>query len=180
MVKLAIITISVIITFVGGDFTPVFKIHGKDQNNVVLVSREKYEDISWDHLLSDEEFDFYLNEMEQYNTVPGYQGAYPPPMGVNNQLDRKKIRIAGYPVAVDTVAGEYNKAKTFILVPTAGACIHIPPPPENQTIFVEMKKSIILDPYIPVYIEGTIYLEEGNNDIAEFFYRIKGDKMYEY
>ncbi len=178
--NLAILAMSVISTFIGVDNIPVTKSRNSDQNNVFLVSSKKYEDTRWETLLSQEELTYYINEMALYNFDPEYQGGNPPPMGVNTNLDGKKIRIAGYPVAVDTEVGEFTKAKTFLLVPTAGACIHIPPPPENQTIFVEMKKAKTLDPYIPVYVEGTIYIEKGNNDIAEFFYKIKCDKMYEY
>lgn len=178
--KLSILVIILLSLFIVVGCSAKTKSSDNDQSNVVLVSSQKYKNISWDELLSEEELAYYINEMDQYNIDSGYQGGNPPPVGVNKKLHKKIIRIPGYPVAVDTVAGELHKAKTFILVPTAGACIHIPPPPENQTIFVEMKKAITLDPYIPVYIEGTIYIEEGNNDIAEFFYKIKGDKMYEY
>ena len=43
----------------------------------------------------------------------------------------------------------------FLLVPYLGACIHTPPPPPNQMVFVQMKEPFKLtDIYTPVLITG--------------------------
>ncbi len=55
----------------------------------------------------------------------------------NNALDNQKIRIPGFLVPLDeTKAG----LKEFLLVPYFGACIHTPPPPANQIIYVKADK----------------------------------------
>ena len=47
--------------------------------------------------------------------------------------------------------------KSFLLVPYVGACIHVPPPPANQIVFVQLKhgfKSPEL--FAPVWVTGRI------------------------
>jgi hypothetical protein len=45
------------------------------------------------------------------------------------------VRIPGYMVPLDDGFQEVNE---FLLVPTAGACIHTPPPPGNQIVYATM------------------------------------------
>lgn len=148
--------------------------------NVQLIKKINYEEISWDHLLSEYEREFYMEEVARYVEDPKYMGRPLPDPAVNKDLNGKAVKIPGYPVAVDIEEGVLNKAKTFLFVPTAGACIHIPPPPPNQTIYVEMDKSIKIDPYQPIYLEGIMYVEEGDNGIGAYFYKIDGDRVYKY
>lgn len=55
----------------------------------------------------------------------------------NNEMDGASVRIPGYLVPLeDTKAG----MKEFLLVPYFGACIHTPPPPANQIIYVKAEK----------------------------------------
>jgi hypothetical protein len=51
-------------------------------------------------------------------------------------LNGSQVRIPGYVVPLETVRGAL---KEFLLVPYFGACIHVPPPPANQIIFVVPK-----------------------------------------
>ncbi|MFN0105214.1 MAG: DUF3299 domain-containing protein [Bryobacteraceae bacterium] len=45
------------------------------------------------------------------------------------------VKIAGYMVPLDDGFQEVNE---FLLVPTAGACVHTPPPPGNQIVYAQM------------------------------------------
>ena len=45
------------------------------------------------------------------------------------------VKIAGYMVPLDDGFQEVNE---FLLVPTAGACVHTPPPPANQIVYATM------------------------------------------
>ena len=97
------------------------------------------------------------------------------------ELNGKKIRIPGY-----TVPFEYGadaQIKEFLLVPYFGACIHSPPPPPNQTVFVMADKPIKMkDLAQAVWIEGTIYTQTQSSDLADAAYTIKLDSVeaYEY
>lgn len=150
------------------------------QNNIELVGSTDYENLSWRMLLSQEETDFYMAEIAKYALDPNYEGGIAPTPGVNLDLDGKKVKITGFAVGVDSIPGEYNRVKTFLFVPTEGSCIHIPPPPPNQTIFVQMRRSVRTDPYEPIILEGTIFVEEGNSEIGSYFYRFEGDSIRDY
>ncbi len=50
-------------------------------------------------------------------------------------LAGKEVVIPGYMVLIE---GESERPKEFLLVPVAGMCVHLPPPPANQMIFVRL------------------------------------------
>jgi hypothetical protein len=98
---------------------------------------------------------------------------------VNPALNGKKIKIPGFisPLEVDDAKG---MVKEFLLVPYFGACIHIPPPPLNQTLLVKPAegKSIGMERmYEPVWVSGTIVAEQVHTDLAEAGYQIKDAKV---
>lgn len=70
------------------------------------------------------------------------------------KLDGVKVTIAGYLLPVGY---KNRKVSEFLLVPTIGSCVHVPPPPPNQLIFVEYGKGIAIgDSFIPVSITGNL------------------------
>lgn len=149
-------------------------------DNIVAVKKPEYENLKWIDLRSENEIHFYYEELAKQMADHTYPGGTPPEPIANVELNNKKVKITGYAVGVDTVPGEYNKVSSFLFVPYAGACIHVPPPPANQTIYVEMKKPVKTDPYEAIVLEGTIYVEEGEDELASYFYTIKGDRIKKY
>lgn len=94
-------------------------------------------------------------------------------------LNGTKIRIPGYTVPFDFSADA--QIKEFLLVPYFGACIHSPPPPPNQTVFVMAEKPIKMkDLAQAVWIEGTIYTQTQESDLADAAYTIKLTAIEEY
>lgn len=76
------------------------------------------------------------------------------PPAVVTELDGKRVRIGGYVVALDFDA---TKIKEFLLVPFVGACIHVPPPPPNQIIYVKASEAFeVGGQFDPVYVTGTL------------------------
>ncbi len=70
-------------------------------------------------------------------------------------LNGSAIRIPGYVVPLETVRGEL---KEFLLVPYFGACIHVPPPPANQVIFVRSDKPVAgFHTMDTVWVSGTLH-----------------------
>ena len=51
-------------------------------------------------------------------------------------MDGASVKLPGYLVPLEEVRGEMRE---FLLVPYFGACIHTPPPPANQIVFVRLK-----------------------------------------
>ena len=99
---------------------------------------------------------------------------------VNAEYDQKSIRLPGFVVPV-----EYNDDQViteFFLVPYFGACIHVPPPPPNQIIYVKYPQGLELTAlYDPFWIEGAMKTQIIQNDIALSAYSIdaSGIKPYE-
>ena len=70
----------------------------------------------------------------------------------------QNVEIAGF--IVPTEMDEYiDRVREFFLVPNPLACIHVPPPPPNQMIYVKMNRSIPVDmDFRGVAIKGKLLL----------------------
>jgi len=94
------------------------------------------------------------------------------PEAVNPQLDGQQIRLAGF---VAPLTYQDDIVTEFLLVPTYGACIHVPPPPPNQTIMVSVDKSNGLttdEAWGAVWVEGTISVSPATTELASASYTI--------
>ena len=79
-------------------------------------------------------------------------------------LDGKLIRMPGYalPLEFDGTA-----VIEFLLVPYVGACIHVPAPPANQTVFVTLKQPHkTKNLYDPVWITGRLKVKTTNKALS--------------
>ncbi|MEL6858232.1 MAG: DUF3299 domain-containing protein [Pseudomonadota bacterium] len=97
------------------------------------------------------------------------------------ELNELKIRIPGYTVPFEF--GANAEITEFLLVPYYGACLHAPPPPPNQTVFAITDEPIRLrDLAQAVWIEGTMYTQTQESELADAAYTIRVDKVeiYEY
>jgi len=69
-------------------------------------------------------------------------------------LDQKNVRLAGYALPLEFSGTGVNE---FLLVPYVGACIHVPPPPPNQIVFVRVKEPFKpRSQFTPVWVTGQI------------------------
>lgn len=100
--------------------------------------------------------------------------AYP----VVEAMDGEVIRIPGYVVPIDL---EASVVREFLLVPYFGACIHSPPPPSNQIIYVKSSKEYTVEEmFEPVWVTGRIEIATMNTDLAETGYMLNADKIIRY
>ncbi|WP_061021495.1 DUF3299 domain-containing protein [Vibrio splendidus] len=93
---------------------------------------------------------------------------------VTHDFDGKSVRIPGFLVPIEFSAPLV--ATEFLLVPTAGACIHMPPPPANQIVRVSYPEGYKVETVqYPVWVEGVIssklttdnvYLVDGDTDVT--------------
>ncbi len=81
------------------------------------------------------------------------------------ELNGQRVRIPGYLLPLEVSA---TKVTEFLLVPYIGACIHVPPPPPNQIIYVKIgqnksykSKSL----YEPVWVTGVIAVKSMVKDL---------------
>ena len=94
------------------------------------------------------------------------------PEAINGQLDGQKIRLAGF---VAPLTYEGDTVTEFLLVPTFGACIHVPAPPPNQTVLVTLEDGnglSIDDTWGAVWVEGTMAIDASVTDLATASYTI--------
>jgi hypothetical protein len=102
---------------------------------------------------------------------PGAGGA----PSVVTELDGKRVRIGGYVVPLDF---EATTIKEFLLVPFVGACIHVPPPPPNQIIYVKAAKGFdVAGSFDPVYVTGTLKVASQYTGLAETGYTIDAEAV---
>ncbi|KJR25900.1 DUF3299 domain-containing protein, partial [Vibrio parahaemolyticus] len=77
--------------------------------------------------------------------------------------------------------GDANKVTEFLLVPYFGACIHVPPPPPNQIIYVKFPKGApVQELWDVIYVVGTLKTETVSHELAETAYVIQGDAIEAY
>lgn len=96
---------------------------------------------------------------------------------VNDELNGKKIKLQGFVTALEVNKGLIND---FLLVPYYGACIHVPPPPINQTLYIKPdaeQKLMMKDTYLPVTVIGTIKVDKAATELAEAGYQIIDAKV---
>lgn len=97
------------------------------------------------------------------------------PPEVVASLDGKRVHIGGYVVPLDFDA---TRVKEFLLVPFVGACIHVPPPPANQIIYVKAEKGFdVKGSFDPVYVTGTLRTEPASTGLADTGYSLDAEMV---
>ncbi len=102
-----------------------------------------------------------------------------PKQPANKALDGKRIKIAGLVVPLEL---SEKKLTEFLLVPYHGACIHVPPPPTNQTVLVKTGEegTAIREQFEAVWVTGTIKIENIEGELAESGYTLYAEKVEPY
>ena len=97
---------------------------------------------------------------------------------INKDMVGKKIRIDGFMVPLEFDYGEGLVVDAFVLVPDAGMCIHVPPPPPNQMIFVKLNKSErVRYMYQPIAIEGILKNTPPIKNVYNSIYELTAEKL---
>lgn len=97
---------------------------------------------------------------------------------VRQELNGSMVKIPGFVIPLE---GDDKMITEFLLVPYFGACIHVPPPPPNQIIYVKFEKGApIQQLWDVIYIVGKLKTETIDSELAETGYLIEGVKLEEY
>lgn len=88
-------------------------------------------------------------------------------------LNGKEVEIAAYIVPLED---NMQEADEFLLVPYFGACVHTPPPPPNQMVYVKMKdrKTVKIGWWDPVLFKGVIRLKQTESVYGASYYEMEG------
>lgn len=97
---------------------------------------------------------------------------------VVERFDKRNIRVPGFIVPVNM--DENQQVTEFFLVPYFGACIHLPPPPPNQIIYVHHEGININDIYTPYWIEGQLSTTLTENEVAVSAYAMQAENITVY
>lgn len=95
------------------------------------------------------------------------------------ELDGRRVRLPGFVVPLEV---EPEAIAEFLLVPYYGACIHVPPPPANQTVYVVTAgdrpyRGKLFD---TVWVTGTLRVEQSSSELAEAGYRLEATAVEPY
>jgi len=94
-------------------------------------------------------------------------------------LDGVRIRIPGFVVPLEV--DEQQRVTRFFLVPYFGACIHLPPPPPNQMIYVDVKQGVKIENISdPVWVSGELTTTLVENDMATAAYSLNIEAIAAY
>jgi uncharacterized protein len=98
--------------------------------------------------------------------------------GLVHDYDGERVRLPGYVLPLDF---EGTNIQEFLLVPYVGACIHVPPPPPNQIVYVTIEEGIeVRGMFEPVWVTGTFDTASISNELAEIGYRIEAESVEAY
>ena len=74
--------------------------------------------------------------------------------------------------------GKDGLVSEFFLVPYFGACIHVPPPPPNQIVYVKMEKGIALDSIYEAYwVTGKMKIAKKATQLGAAAYSLAASKV---
>ncbi|MCL6416297.1 DUF3299 domain-containing protein [Aestuariirhabdus sp. Z084] len=92
------------------------------------------------------------------------------------ELDQQQVRIPGYVVPLEF--DDTQVIREFLLVPYFGACIHVPPPPANQIIYVRYPEGLEADElFDPFWIEGKLSIQGYESDLGMAGYSMTADEV---
>jgi uncharacterized protein len=99
--------------------------------------------------------------------------------GAALQLNGKRVSIPGFMVPLED---DLDVVTEFLLVPYAGACIHVPPPPPNQIVYVKMDKNTKVQVTFtdPILVTGTLQISTVQSPYGDVSYDLSGESVVPY
>lgn len=106
---------------------------------------------------------------------PDLSSAQPPSQGVRTEWNGEIVRLPGFIVPIDYSG---TGVTAFILVPFVGACVHVPPPPANQLVFVTTGKPYqSTGLFEAVNVTGMFGTASMSTQLADIAYALSADHI---
>lgn len=103
----------------------------------------------------------------------------PRSVGVVESLSGARVMLPGFVVPLELA--DNGKVTEFLLVPYVGACIHYPPPPANQIVYVTLPKPVEIGSlWLPYWVAGEIRTEARETDLANAGYTMQAEYMEDF
>ncbi len=144
-----------------------------------LASAEEVIDLDWSDLLPQNEtyIPNGLRGLVDHENAP-LSSQQPESSGVRTDWNGKIVRLPGFIVPIDH-RGEGIVA--FILVPYVGACVHVPPPPANQLVFVTTGSPYdSKGMFEPVNVTGMFGVSAISTQLARIGYALSAERIEPY
>ncbi|WP_298842390.1 DUF3299 domain-containing protein [uncultured Roseobacter sp.] len=106
---------------------------------------------------------------------PPTSSRQPASSGVRTDWNGQIVRLPGFILPIEHRG---TGVTAFILVPYVGACVHVPPPPANQLVFVttnEPYESTGL--FEPVRVTGMFGVSSMSTQLADIGYALSADRI---
>ena len=99
----------------------------------------------------------------------------PPSSGVRSDWNGQIVRLAGFIVPIEHKG---TGVVAFILVPYVGACVHVPPPPANQLVFVTTETPYEADGlFEAVTVTGMFGASSISTQLADIGYALSAEAI---
>tara|TARA_B110000008_G_scaffold66869_1_gene67500 strand:- start:201 stop:752 length:552 start_codon:yes stop_codon:yes gene_type:complete len=148
-------------------------------DTIEITSETSVLPITWTDLLPADAFDFVPESgvTDEMWSDPDFLTAVEEAgLATVTELNGVNIRLTGFMVPLDVDFGEAETVTEFVLVPSAGMCMHVPPPPPNQMLMVRFNKPVrIRHMYQPIGINGVVNIEEPNDEAFGSIYNVTGE-----
>jgi hypothetical protein len=91
-------------------------------------------------------------------------------------LDQQRVRIPGFIVPLNITREQ--TVDEFLLVPYFGACVHVPPPPANQIIYVTTRRGLAADRIYEAWeVEGVLRTAAVDSAMAQAAYQLHAEQV---
>ncbi len=137
---------------------------------------ESFVDLEWDDLLpvGEPSIPRILQGLVDHEG-PTMSSQQPASSGVRTDWNGKIVRLPGFIVPIEHRG---TGVSAFILVPYVGACVHVPPPPANQLVFVTTEKPYESDGlFEPVNVIGMFGVSAITTHLASVGYALSADSI---
>lgn len=135
-----------------------------------------YVDLNWTDLVPEGQpvIPPVIQELIQHDG-PDMSRQQPPSQGVRTDWNGQVVRLPGYIVPIDFSG---TGVSAFILVPFVGACVHVPPPPANQLVFVTTEKPYESSGlFEAVNVVGMFGTASTSTQLADIAYALSADHI---
>lgn len=140
---------------------------------------EDYVDLDWQDLLPEGQTASAnpLRGLINHDTAP-ISSRQPLSTGVRSDWNGQIVRLSGFIVPI-----EYSGTgvTAFLLVPYVGACVHVPPPPANQLVFVTTEVPYETGGlFEAVDVIGMFGVSSISTQVAQVGYALSADRIVPY
>lgn len=144
-----------------------------------MALAEDYVDLEWTDLIPERQtaLPLVVQEMIQHDQLP-LSSDQPASSGVRTDWNGQIVRLPGFIVPIDYSG---TGVTAFILVPYVGACVHVPPPPANQLVFVTSETPYETEGlFEAVNVIGMFGVSSMSTHLAEIGYALSADRIEPY